>query len=509
MRAALNSTLSASFNSLILVLFGLIIARCLCLPTLGGILEKYPTDIHEYAESVKWEMCQQRFSSVEELGRAICGKRAGSDGGQSHNLERPEATALFLSALQSDVLNPLQIPAALESMGFTVEVAKDLKDAIFKLGKGVANLMEKARKNAKQPPDLAESAGIGLVNAEDGDLAASDFLKKTKEVMEILRKSKCTHFRPQQQELDAPRKQMALDHLNDALVNFLIILERHNIASRKWLVDLLDSRQGVEIIFNYLAHSHFSSNDLGYTGWQWLERLHLTNQMSAVDRRFDGSVFSPKNWKEAPVQFLYLTSLTNLQATVNSGGYQGEMKHLLGFLAEQIDDVSKPSGEISITSPPIMKILSLKVLHSMVRFLGRYHLGLSVMEQATIPTSKWPKEVEAQQFQNLDSLIMFFSGVIKSVYFQHGQSMQELVSYWNLDDPVPMIYLSDIQEIADQPMTPTLVGQKMARYQESPDQLRYFGPMMNKFANTLRDTPNPKEARDPLDRLKPIVFLDS
>ncbi|OAV99448.1 hypothetical protein PTTG_10466 [Puccinia triticina 1-1 BBBD Race 1] len=426
-------------------------------------------------------------------------------------------------------------------MGFTVEVAKDLKDAIFKLGKGVANLMEKARKNAKQPPDLAESAGIGLVNAEDGDLAASDFLKKTKEVMEILRKSKCTYLRPQQQELDAPRKQMALDHLNDALVNFLMILERHNIASRKWLVDLLDSRQGVEIIFNYLARRFPGLRDdidvpnaylitdfkkallespftaelqglfkyLGYTGWQWLERLHLTNQMSAVDRRFDGSVFSPKNWKEAPVQFLYLTSLTNLQATVNSGGYQGEMKHLLGFLAEQIDDVSKPSGEISITSPPIMKILSLKVLHSMVRFLGRYHLGLSVMEQATIPTSKWPKEVEAQQFQNLDSLIMFFSGVIKSVYFQHGQSMQELVSYWNLDDPVPMIYLSDIQEIADQPMTPTLVGQKMARYQESPDQLRYFGPMMNKFANTLRDTPNPKEARDPLDRLKPIVFLDS
>ncbi|OAV85269.1 hypothetical protein PTTG_30650, partial [Puccinia triticina 1-1 BBBD Race 1] len=257
MRAALYSTLSAyrTFNSLILVLLGLIIAQCLCFPTLGEILETHPDDLPEFAKRVKLKMWQNSCSSIEELGRSICGERVGSHGGQSHNHKGPDATALFLSALQNDVLNPIQISSAPQSIRFEEKVAKELYDAISNLSELVKSLMGKVSKSADQPPDLGESAGTGLFgNAEHGELVALDFLKGTKKVVKILEASiRSTRFPPDQQILAAVRERMALDHINEALVKFLIILERHNLASPEWLENVLNKQQGVEIIFNYLA----------------------------------------------------------------------------------------------------------------------------------------------------------------------------------------------------------------------------------------------------------------
>ncbi|OAV97561.1 hypothetical protein PTTG_25999 [Puccinia triticina 1-1 BBBD Race 1] len=529
MRAASYSTLSAyhTFNSLILVLLGLIIAQCLCFPTLGEILETHPDDLPEFEKRLKSEMWQNSFSSVQELGRSICGERAGSHGGQSHNHKGPEATALFLSALQNDVLNPIQIYSAPESIGFTAEVAKDLDNEISNLSRLVKSLMEKVSMSANQPPDLEESAGTGLLgNAEDGDLAASDFLKGTKKIVEILQTSKSIHFRPDQQILAALRERMALDHLNEALVKFLIILERRNLASPKWLENLLKKKEGVVITFNYLARRFPGLRDnidipnaylitdfkkavqespftaelqglfkhFGLYEWHWLERLRLKYQVSALDLRFD----------KVAAKFERLTSPYFLQNHVGNSPYDQDVKYLLSLLAKQIGDISKSSGKISISSPPIMEILSLKILHSMVRFLGRYHIhwGWWADVEVKIPDSSWSTK-DAEQFRELDGLIMLLSDQIKSVYFQYGQSTQKIISFWLLDNSIAMVYLSDINKSA-QPAKYELVAETIFHYRKYP-LLPYFKPMINNIVEGLRATQN-REARVRLDELK-LIFL--
>ncbi|WAQ90159.1 hypothetical protein PtA15_12A145 [Puccinia triticina] len=475
MRAASYSTLSAyhTFNSLILVLLGLIIAQCLCFPTLGEILETHPDDLPEFEKRLKSEMWQNSFSSVQELGRSICGERAGSHGGQSHNHKRPEATALFLSALQNDVLNPIQIDSAPESIGFTAEVAKDLGNEISNLSPLVKSLTEKVSMN--QPPDLEESAGTGLLgNAEDGDLVASDFMKGTKKVVEILQTSKSIHFRPDQQILAALRERMAVDHLNEALVKFLIILERHNLASPKWLENLLKKKEGVEIIFNYLA------------------------------RRFPGL----RDNIDIPNAYLIPDFKKAVQESLFTAELQGLFKHFGGSGIRRthitISDISKSSGKISISSPPIMEILSLKILHSMVRFLGRYHIhwGWWADVEVKIPDSSWSTK-DAERFRQLDNLIMLLSDQIKSVYFEYGQSTQKIISFWHLDNSIAMVHLSDINKSA-QPAKYELVAEKIAHYQKYP-LLPYFKPMIENVVNGLRATEN-REARVRVDELKLIFF---
>ncbi|WAR61440.1 hypothetical protein PtB15_12B125 [Puccinia triticina] len=517
MRAALYSTLSAyrTFNSLILVLLGLIIAQCLCFPTLGEILETHPDDLPEFAKRVKLKMWQNSCSSIEELGRSICGERVGSHGGQSHNHKGPDANAntvasnpanvafffialaaLFLSALQNDVLNPIQISSAPQSIRFEEKVAKELYDAISNLSELVKSLMGKVSKSADQPPDLGESAGTGLFgNAEHGELVALDFLKGTKKVVKILEASiRSTRFPPDQQILAAVRERMALDHINEALVKFLIIIERHNLASPEWLENVLNKQQGVEIIFNYLAQSPFTAElqglftYFGFLGWHWLERLHLMNQLSAFDGRFG----------DVATNFWYYTLPYFLKEDANQKLQEKNIKKLLSELMKQISDISKSSGKISISSPPIMEILSLKVLHSMVRFLGRYHIRLWVNEEGR----RIRKDVK--RFRELDNIIMLFSDLIKSVYFQYGQSMQKIIPFWNLDDSIAMIYLSDINKSA-QPVTVELVAEKIAPYHKYP-QLPYFQPMINNIFKGLSDTQN-HEARRRLDGLK-LIFLN-
>ncbi|WAQ90158.1 hypothetical protein PtA15_12A144 [Puccinia triticina] len=370
--------------------------------------------------------------------------------------------------------------------------------------------------SANQPPDLEESAGTGLLgNAEDGDLAASDFLKGTKKIVEILQTSKSIHFRPDQQILAALRERMALDHLNEALVKFLIILERRNLASPKWLENLLKKKEGVVITFNYLARrfpglrdnidipnaylitdfkkavqespftaelqglfkreftfiNHFPSNHFGLYEWHWLERLRLKYQVSALDLRFD----------KVAAKFERLTSPYFLQNHVGNSPYDQDVKYLLSLLAKQIGDIS-----------------------NMVRFLGRYHIhwGWWADVEVKIPDSSWSTK-DAEQFRELDGLIMLLSDQIKSVYFQYGQSTQKIISFWLLDNSIAMVYLSDINKSA-QPAKYELVAETIFHYRKYP-LLPYFKPMINNIVEGLRATQN-REARVRLDELK-LIFL--
>ncbi|OAV99342.1 hypothetical protein PTTG_25357 [Puccinia triticina 1-1 BBBD Race 1] len=85
MRTAINSTVSAycTFNTLILVLLGSSIGQCSGLTTLGDILETYRNDYPALAKKVESEVLRNTWScvSLNELSRAICGERAGSNGG--------------------------------------------------------------------------------------------------------------------------------------------------------------------------------------------------------------------------------------------------------------------------------------------------------------------------------------------------------------------------------------------------------------------------------------------
>ncbi|OAV97552.1 hypothetical protein PTTG_25994 [Puccinia triticina 1-1 BBBD Race 1] len=212
------------------------------------------------------------------------------------------------------------------------------------------------------------------------------------------------------------------------------------------------------------------------------------NQLSAFDGRFG----------DVATNFWYYTLPYFLKEDANQKLQEKNIKKLLSELMKQISDISKSSGKISISSPPIMEILSLKVLHSMVRFLGRYHIRLWVNEEGR----RIRKDVK--RFRELDNIIMLFSDLIKSVYFQYGQSMQKIIPFWNLDDSIAMIYLSDINKSA-QPVTVELVAEKIAPYHKYP-QLPYFQPMINNIFKGLSDTQN-HEARRRLDGLK-LIFLN-
>ncbi|OAW00080.1 hypothetical protein PTTG_05931 [Puccinia triticina 1-1 BBBD Race 1] len=311
------------------------------------------------------------------MGRAICGQRTGSDEGQNHNHGVAEAT-LFLSALQSEVLNAIQMSSERQTTGFTPEVAKDLYAGISNLSGLVESLIDKV--------------GTGrLGNAWDGDLTALEFLKGTKKVMDILRTSKSTYFPVHTQGLDASRKTMALAHLNDALVKFLIIFERHKLASPKWLEDLLNEEEGGQIMFNYLARrfpglrdkidvpnlylitdlmkalqeSPFTAELQGLfkyfklSGWHRLERSYLSSQISAFDR--SSNAVLTRDMAEFRKDYTYLTKTTLLRE-VGGLGYMNEVGRLLSRLEKQIGRISRSSRKIS-RLPPITQLLSFKVLH--------------------------------------------------------------------------------------------------------------------------------------------------
>ncbi|OAV99344.1 hypothetical protein PTTG_25359 [Puccinia triticina 1-1 BBBD Race 1] len=557
MRTAINSTVSAyrTFNTLILVLLGLIIGQCSGLTTLGDILETHHDNFPALAKKVESEVFQNTWSCapLNELSRAIRIERDGFNGCQIHNHQASKAT-LFLGDLQSGVLDPIQVSSERQFIGFNrPEDANALHDSISDLRGLVKILMEKVQNNViKQPPDLKESAGTGLLgNAEDGDLAASDFLKTTEVLAKILQTPATTCGQ------DALRTKLARIHLNGVLVQFLIIFERHNVASTKWFENLLNKGKGVQIIFNYLARrfpglrdninapnaylitdfkkalqespftaelkelfQHFKHSD-----WHQLERLQIVSQIDAFDPFF--KAVGSRSGPEFRTEFMRLTKPTLLNY-VGEDLYQPLIRTLSSSLVKQIGRITKLSRNINdsapITpsllpslvrqigrispfgenrrSPPLTQILSLKTLHGMVRFLGRYHTTRADQGEGAIAALGWSK-FDASEFQKLDEAITLFSDAIKLVYFEYGQTLKELVgSIYEIDENIPIIYLMDINN--SEQLLPNEIAIR-TNLNQSP-QLPLFQPIILNILKRLEASTKIFDARDRLIVLRGILL---
>ncbi|OAV97535.1 hypothetical protein PTTG_25986 [Puccinia triticina 1-1 BBBD Race 1] len=466
MCAAINSTLSAyrTLNSLILVLLGLIIGQCLCVPAFDGIRETHPNSFPALAKTVESDKYENPWSSSSmiELGDAMCGKRAGSDGGPSNSHRVPEATSALLGALESEVLD------GTNSFGIAPEDTKAVHEATSALARHVS--FTKAPTNANQ---LKESAGTGAVKkAGSDDAAASAFLNAIETIKtKILQTSKSKYFHVD--ELDADRKQMALDQLNDAIVKFLITSERHGLASRKWLEDVVNKEQGVQMIFNYLARrfprlrdnidvtNAYLTTDLvaalqespftaelkelfkyfTRAGWHRLERLHLSSQLSAL--RDSSKVVESVAKNGFPWRFMELTEPAALYSAGNPN-YDDAIGVLMSSLLNWIANISRSAKSVS-KSPPINELLSIKILHSMLRFLVRYHITeFSNGEKA------FPKHFNVLMLQKYDEKISSFSDTLKAVYQHYGKTLKELGLLSELDQLLrkevvnQMIYLTDV-----------------------------------------------------------------
>jgi hypothetical protein len=83
--------------------------------------------------------------------------------------------------------------------------------------------------------------------------AASDFYVGIEKALAILLNPKSIDPALLPSASGLPATRVALYHLNDILVKALIIFERHGLTSQKWLEELLNEKNGHQIIFNYLA----------------------------------------------------------------------------------------------------------------------------------------------------------------------------------------------------------------------------------------------------------------
>ncbi|OAV99343.1 hypothetical protein PTTG_25358 [Puccinia triticina 1-1 BBBD Race 1] len=167
---------------------------------------------------------------------------------------------------------------------------------------------------------------------------------------------------------------------------------------------------------------------------------------------------------------------------------------LLSSLMKQISHIS-PFGE-NHRLPPLTQILSLKILHSMVRFLGRYHTTRA--DQGA--TLGWR---EFHDFQKLDEAITLFSDTIKSVYFKYGQTLKELVgSIYEIDKNIPMIYLMDINDSNQLLENEITIRMNL---DQSP-QLPLFQPIICNILQHLKASKKIVDARERLIVLRGILL---
>ncbi|KAH9463822.1 hypothetical protein Pst134EA_015903 [Puccinia striiformis f. sp. tritici] len=141
--------------------------------------------------------------------------------------------------------------------------------------------------------------------------AVSDFYAETEEALAILLKSAKNRRRTASEDSQSTTT-ATIYELNDLLINFLIICERHELASECWFNDLVNRKSGAQVIYNYLlrrfpvlsARIGVSATYLNFdfklalqespfteelqgllkhfdSGWQTLARLHLGNQLAA------------------------------------------------------------------------------------------------------------------------------------------------------------------------------------------------------------------------------------
>ncbi|KAA1138206.1 hypothetical protein PGTUg99_018775 [Puccinia graminis f. sp. tritici] len=375
--------------------------------------------------------------------------------------------------------------------GFTDQATKELSDQIARLRDIVAKVEHELSVHVSRPDEdprkmkesrlgthrggqagraffykaYAESSEGKARRVERGDKAASDFYEGIEKALESLRNPES--FEPRLEDTGyTPPNRMTLYHLNDVLVNFLVIFQRHKLVTPEWLQELLNQKNGDQIIFNYLARrfpvykfpvavptvylnvdlkltleeSPFTEEIRGlikylnHSGWQRLERLHLGTQADNANFFFPGL--------KGYTKFIELTNPT-ISETVNKEELEREIGQFMLSLTNNINEFSSPTGPFHIRD-----ISHLKLLHSMLHFMIKYHLHGSPKEQKILQdlVHACPK------IQEFDETMMLFSDVLKSVYFAYGQSLKELNSVYSLHDPLrervakKMIFLMDMNK---------------------------------------------------------------
>ncbi|OAV98075.1 hypothetical protein PTTG_25791 [Puccinia triticina 1-1 BBBD Race 1] len=433
----------------------------------------------------------------------------------------------LVSALKNEVLKPLRKLSEHEIAGFTPQATKALSLQTDYLDTIVRGYMDQSPTNPNQPGNLENSVRDADLRRSEGDQIASGFLEKTETAISTILSIA---------EQVAPRTKLALDHLNDALVQFLIIFERHNLASPSWLKELLNTEKGVEIIFNYVARrfpglrddidvfsaylitdfkkalqeSPFTAELKGLftyfdrPGWHGLERSHISSQISAYERAPKPVVTHVT--KGFPQAFMIATQPGLLEPVVSQP--KQNIAELMSILANLIGSISRSSKRLTRTSP-IFEILSLKILHSMVRFLARYHISEALNEEGVIPRHM-KDPLQLSWLEEFDETIVLFSATLKSVYLESGQTMQKLDSFSEINQSIPMIYLTDIVNTPPWIFTARNFGysvgakEKEAAFKDFP-QLEHFGKMVENISKISHATAK-LEPRDRIGVLQKVLL---
>ncbi|KAA1087707.1 hypothetical protein PGT21_035968 [Puccinia graminis f. sp. tritici] len=381
-------------------------------------------------------------------------------------------------ALENDVQRPLKQCLEHVPVGFTDRARKELSDQIALLRNIVAKVVQEisvdvskdfsrradrvGRGNQAVPPFYnghTETFEGSVHRVGRGGQAASDFYVGIEKALAILQNPKSIN--PLLPSISGrPSTRVELHHLNDILVKALIIFERHGLTSQKWLEELLNEKNGNQIIFNYLARRFpvfsfttrgvpiaYLNSDLKLTleespfteelraltsCWQKLERLHLGIQLATFNVGFPTAALQAK--------FLELTGPAILE-TISREKMDEEIGLFMRDLIKQIDWLS-----LGIRSPDSRSILKFKLLHSMLHFTIKYLIKGSPNEKKILQ-DVLPLDSKLKEF---DETIMLFSDVLRLVYFKYGESLQEIEPIYTLDRSLKdavvkeMIFLADL-----------------------------------------------------------------
>ncbi|POV96142.1 hypothetical protein PSHT_15298 [Puccinia striiformis] len=287
--------------------------------------------------------------------------------------------------------------------------------------------------------------------------AVSDFYAETEEAFAILLKSANNRRRTASEDSQSTTT-ATIYELNDLLVNFLIICERHELASGSWYNDLVNRKGGAQVIYNYLLRrfpvlsarigvsvtylnsdlklalqeSPFTEELQGLlkhfdSGWQTLARLHLGNQLAAFRYYF------PK----VPLQekFIKIASLDTLNYS------EKRVRRLTLSLVKKI------CRSHMIDSTPLRQdIIKYKLLHGMLRLIIRYHTTEYPMAQNLMirSLSKFWEEL-----RSFDETIMLLSDVLKLVYIRYGETLRKISMVQRKQEALrsqasKMVFLTDL-----------------------------------------------------------------
>ncbi|KNF03363.1 hypothetical protein PSTG_03306 [Puccinia striiformis f. sp. tritici PST-78] len=287
--------------------------------------------------------------------------------------------------------------------------------------------------------------------------AVSDFYAETEEAFAILLKSANNRRRTASEDSQSTTT-ATIYELNDLLINFLIICERHELASECWFNDLVNRKSGAQVIYNYLlrrfpvlsARIGVSATYLNFdfklalqespfteelqgllkhfdSGWQTLARLHLGNQLAAFRYYF------PK----VPLQekFIKIASLDTLNYS------EKRVRRLTLSLVKKI------CRSHMIDSTPLRQdIIKYKLLHGMLRLIIRYHTTEYPMAQNLMirSLSKFWEEL-----RSFDETIMLLSDVLKLVYIRYGETLRKISMVQRKQEALrsqasKMVFLTDL-----------------------------------------------------------------